>query len=164
MSFRSTRVRKASEAKIWSLWAESIPSMSSVGSASAYPASWASRSASSKSRPSSVILVRMKFEVPLTMPWSDRIRFAARPSRSAPMIGTPPATAASKPRNTPRRRAVAKSSVPCVARSALFAVTTCLPASSARRTYVRAGSRPADHLDHDQGHRRVAQDAFRGRR
>jgi hypothetical protein len=31
----------------------------------------------------------MKFAVPLTMPWRDRIRFAARPSRSAPMIGTP---------------------------------------------------------------------------
>ena len=31
----STAVRKAREARIWSLWAESMPSMSSVGSASA---------------------------------------------------------------------------------------------------------------------------------
>ena len=58
------------------------------------------------------------------------------------MIGTPPATAASKPNSTPRRRAASNSSGPWVATSALLAVTTCLPAAIARRMNVRAGSSP----------------------
>src|SRR6267143_6546505 len=76
------------------------------------------------------------------MPASDRTRLATRPSLTARMSGMPPATAASKARVTPRRRASSYSSAPWCASSALLAVTTCLPAASARRMNVRAGSRP----------------------
>src|SRR5215472_341969 len=58
------------------------------------------------------------------------------------MSGMPPATAASNARVTPRRRASSYSSAPWCASRALLAVTTCLPAASARRMKVRAGSRP----------------------
>src|SRR5262249_11704111 len=70
------------------------------------------------------------------------MRLAASPSRSDRMIGTPPATAASKPSSTPRRRAASNSSRPWVGTKALLAVTTWLPAAMARRMNVRAGSRP----------------------
>src|SRR5262245_40023376 len=76
------------------------------------------------------------------MPASDRIEFATRPSFTARMSGMPPATAASNASVTPRRRASSYSSAPWCASSALFAVTTCLPAARARRMKVRAGSRP----------------------
>ena len=69
------------------------------------------------------------------MPAIHSMRFAVRPSRSALMIGTPPATAASKATITPFFCAAAKISLPWVASSALLAVTTCLPwriASSCR--------------------------------
>src|SRR5262249_52726972 len=81
-------------------------------------------------------------QVPLTMPASERIEFATRPSFTARMSGMPPATAASNASVTPRRRASSYSSAPWCASSALLAVTTCLPAASARRMKVRAGSRP----------------------
>src|SRR5581483_5142666 len=58
------------------------------------------------------------------------------------MIGIPPPTLASKPRRTPRRSAARTISSPCTARSALFAVTTSLPAAIAARTKRRAGSYP----------------------
>ncbi len=58
------------------------------------------------------------------------------------MTGTAPATAASKRSSTPAARAAAKSSSPCWAISCLLALTTGLPASSAARTYSRAGSVP----------------------
>ena len=61
------------------------------------------------------------------MPAIHSMRLADRPSRSALMIGTPPATAASNATITPFFCAAAKISLPCVASSALFAVTTCLP-------------------------------------
>src|SRR5450755_2971533 len=76
----------------------------------------------------------MKLVVPLMIPAIHSIRFAVRPSRSALTIGIPPATAASKATTTPLSRAAAKISVPCTASSALFAVTTCLPAAIASRT------------------------------
>src|SRR4051794_24211849 len=58
------------------------------------------------------------------------------------MTGTTPATAPSKRSWTSFSRAVAHSSSPWWASSCLLAVTTCLPAFIARRTYSRAGSRP----------------------
>ena len=48
------------------------------------------------------------------------------------MIGMPPATAASKLSATPFFSARRASSVPCLASSALLAVTTCLRASQRR--------------------------------
>ena len=68
------------------------------------------------------------------MPAIHSMRFAVSPSRSALMIGTPPATAASKATITFLRCAAAKISLPCFASSALFAVTTCLPFSMAFST------------------------------
>src|SRR5688500_1711341 len=76
----------------------------------------------------------MKLQVPLMIPAIHSMRFADRPSRIALMIGMPPATEASKATITPLACALAKISVPCLARSALLAVTTCLPASSAFST------------------------------
>src|SRR5436309_1611571 len=49
MSFSPTNVRNASETRIWSLWADSMPSMSRVGSASAYPSPCAPASTSEQS-------------------------------------------------------------------------------------------------------------------
>jgi hypothetical protein len=68
------------------------------------------------------------------MPAIHSMRLALRPSRSALMIGTPPATAASKATITPFFCAAAKMRLPCVASSALFAVTTCLPLAIASST------------------------------
>src|SRR5207245_342189 len=76
------------------------------------------------------------------MPKAESTRLAGSPSLTARMRGMPPATAASKPRRTRLRRAASKISGPWWARSALLAVTTCLPASRARRMKVRAGSSP----------------------
>ena len=120
------------------LCAASTPSISKVGSASAYPRRCASAKASAKSRPLSRISDRIKLVVPLMIPAIHSIRFAVSPSRSALMIGMPPATAASKATMTPFSRAAAKISLPCTASSALFAVTTCLPAAIASMTNVRA--------------------------
>ena len=78
----------------------------------------------------------MKLVVPLMIPAIHSIRFAVSPSRSALMIGMPPATAASNATMTPFSRAAAKISVPCTASSALLAVTTCLPAAIASSTSV----------------------------
>ena len=120
--------------RIVSLCAASMPSMSNVGSASAYPRACASFSTSSKARPFSRISDRMKFEVPLMIPAIHSIRFALSPSRSALMIGTPPATAASNATITPSLCAAAKISLPCTASIALFAVTTCFPFAIALST------------------------------
>src|SRR6266545_4889741 len=76
------------------------------------------------------------------MPKAERMRLAGRPSLTARIKGMPPATAASNPSMTRLRRASSKISTPWWARSALFAVTTCLPDASAFRMNVRAGSRP----------------------
>ena len=91
----------------------------------------------------------MKFDVPLMMPAIHSMRFAVSPSRSALMIGMPPATAASNATITPFAEAAAKISLPCCASSALFAVTTCLPFAIAASTSVRAGSEAADQLADD---------------
>jgi hypothetical protein len=82
----------------------------------------------------------MKLVVPLMMPASHSTRFAVRPSRSALMIGMPPATAASNATITPFSWAALKISLPCTASSALLAVTTCLPFAIARSTSSRAVS------------------------
>ena len=68
------------------------------------------------------------------MPAIHSMRLAARPSRSALMIGMPPATEASKATITPFFCAAVKISLPCVASSALLAVTTCLPCRIASST------------------------------
>ena len=69
-------------------------------------------------------------------------RSPAKPWRNPLTIGMPPATAASKPRCAPRPRASASSSAPLSAMTCLLAVTTDLPASSARRIHAVAGSSP----------------------
>src|SRR5215470_3140646 len=76
------------------------------------------------------------------MPKAERMRFAGRPSLTARISGMPPATAASKPSITRLRRASSNSSGPWWASRALLAVTTCLPACSAFKMKVRAGSSP----------------------
>ena len=76
----------------------------------------------------------MKLVVPLTIPKTLVISVPARLSEITLITGTTPATAASKRSWTPASRAAAKSSSPCWATSCLFAVTTCLPARSARST------------------------------
>src|SRR5882757_8738661 len=76
----------------------------------------------------------MKFEVPLMIPAIHSMRFAVRPSRRALMMGMPPATAPSNATITPFFCAAEKISLPWVASSALFAVTTCLPLSIAAST------------------------------
>ena len=63
----------------------------------------ASLSASSKLAPFSRISERMKLLVPLMMPAIHSMRLAVSPSRSALMIGMPPATAASNATMTPLR-------------------------------------------------------------
>src|SRR6478735_114437 len=84
----------------------------------------------------------MKFVVPLTMPWIRSTCAAASVSWSTRMTGTTPATAPSKRSWTWCSRAVVHSSSPWEASSSLLALTTCLPARMAFRTYSRAGSMP----------------------
>ncbi len=72
------------------------------------------------------------------MPAIHSMRLAVRPSRSALMMGMPPATAASNATITPFSRAAAKISLPCTASNALLAVTTCLPAAIASSTSALA--------------------------
>ena len=113
------------------------------------PASALPSAPSANGRPLSRISERMKFEVPLMMPAIHSMRLAARPSRSALMIGMPPATEASKATITPFFCAASKISLPCVASSALFAVTTCLPLRIASSTSSLAMPVAADQLDDD---------------
>src|SRR3954451_17739806 len=84
----------------------------------------------------------MKLLVPLTIPVTRSTWAPASDSCSTRMIGTTPPTAASKRSWTPLARAQSHSSSPWRASSCLLAVTTCLPAWIARRTYSRAGSSP----------------------
>ena len=65
------------------------------------------------------------------------------------MMGMPPPTLASNATARSTARARAKISGPCSARSALLAVTTCLPASRQSSTIRGAGSVPSHRLDHD---------------
>ena len=76
------------------------------------------------------------------MPSTRLIGSPWRLSRSARMIGMPPATAASNSRSRPAASAAAYSSAPTLASSSLFAVTTGLPLASASRISSRAGSMP----------------------
>ena len=119
---------------IVALWAASIPSISKVGSASAYPKRWASLRTVLKSRPLSRISDKMKLVVPLMIPAIHSIRLALKPSRKALIIGMPPATAASNATITPLAWAALKISLPWTAIKALLAVTTCLPAAIASST------------------------------
>ncbi|MPM95075.1 hypothetical protein SDC9_142226 [bioreactor metagenome] len=133
---------KAIDARIAIFLPASRPSISAVGSASAYPRSVASLSASSNSIPSSDIFVRIKLVVPLIIPIISVMLFAARHCLRGLIIGIPPATAASKRRSQPCSAAVSRSSCPCSAIKSLFAVTTCLPRLRASEIYVFAGSIP----------------------
>ena len=90
-----TREWNASEARIAAFAAASNPSMSAVGSASAYPSSWASSSASVNPAPELSIRSRMKLVVPLTMPRTRVTVSPASDSRSGRRIGIAPATDAS---------------------------------------------------------------------
>ena len=123
----------AIDASSVTLWPASMPSTSNVGSASAYPSRCASARTVWNGRPFARISERMKLHVPLMMPAIHSMRFAAKPSRSALIVGMQPATAASKATITFCCRAAAKISFPCSASSALFAVTTCLPRTIAAR-------------------------------
>jgi hypothetical protein len=89
-----------------------MPSTSNDGSASARPSAWALRSTSANSPPASLILLRMKFEVPFTMPKTAWLRSPHRPSFSVRMIGMPPPTLASNPTSAPRFSAARKTSSP----------------------------------------------------
>src|SRR4051794_30356188 len=84
----------------------------------------------------------MKLVVPLTIPWMRSTCAAASVSCRTRMTGTTPATAPSKRSCTSCSRAVVHSSSPWEASSSLLALTTCLPARMAFRTYSRAGSMP----------------------
>ena len=70
-------------------------------------------------------------------------------SRSTRITGMPPATAASKYRSAPRPSASSISAWPRSAISALFAVTTDLPADERALQVAAGGLDPAHHLDHD---------------
>ena len=83
------------------------------------------------------------------MPATDSMRLADRPSRSALMIGMPPATAASNATITPLAWAASKISLPCSASSALLAVTTCLPLAIALQHQLARQCVAADQLDDD---------------
>ena len=95
-----------------SLCAASMPSTSNVGSASAYPRACASASTVANGAPVARISERMKLLVPLMMPAIHSMRLAVSPSRSALIIGMPPATAASNATITPVFCAAAKISLP----------------------------------------------------
>ena len=76
----------------------------------------------------------MKFVVPLRMPPSARILSLCAAMARLCRKGTPPPQAAENRKDTPFSRASFASSIPCAATSALFEVTTCLPASRAIET------------------------------
>ena len=80
--------------------------------------------------------------VPLIIPAIHSMRLALRPSRTALIIGTPPATAASNATITPCFCASANISLPYIANNALFAVTTCLPLAIALSTNSLATPQP----------------------
>ena len=84
----------------------------------------------------------MKLQVPLTMAAMLWTWLAARAKPSAWTIGIPPPTLPSNATARSDARAWAKTCAPCSARSALLAVTTCLPAARAASTYCKAGSVP----------------------
>ena len=72
------------------------------------------------------------------MPMTATISLLVSECLSGPMIGMPPPTLASKAMSTPAASAAAMTSSPWLASSALFAVTTLLPADSESSTTVRA--------------------------
>ena len=80
--------------------------------------------------------------MPLTMPSTRLIGSPRKLSRSGRIRGMPPHTAASNNKSMPDLSAAANNSAPCVAISALFAVTTGLPEASAFKIKARASSMP----------------------
>ena len=91
----------------------------------------------------------MKFDVPLMMPAIHSMLFAVRPSRSALMIGMPPATDASNPTITPLACAAAKMSVPWLRQQRLVRGDDVLAVGD-RVEHQRARRiDPADELAHD---------------
>ena len=129
-------------ANIESLWAASIPSISKVGSSSAYPSACASFNTSLKSLPFSFMSVRIKLPVPLMIPATDSTLFALSPCSRALMIGIPPATEASKRNRTFFLFASLMSSFPWFPISALLAVIICLPLLIAFSTSSLASPKP----------------------
>ena len=132
---------KVSQARMAILSEASTPSRSRLGSASANPSCCASRMASAGEAPR-MTRSSTKFDVPLSTP---RIRVTptpAAPERSARTTGRQPPTAPSKSSWPPKRAASEARLAPSAATSALFAVTTRRPCTSAAATIVRAGSRP----------------------
>jgi hypothetical protein len=100
ISVGATCTRSPTAQRMASFARASKPSTSSVGSASANPSSWARLSASANDEPPDM-LVRMKLHVPLRMPVTLTSWSPPMPSRSAPITGMPPATAASKAQMAP---------------------------------------------------------------
>ena len=80
--------------------------------------------------------------VAFTMPRSRSMAPVAARCDTVSIIGVPPPTLALASSAATRRSARSASSAPCVARSALLAVTYGLPRSSARRAQVSGPSRP----------------------
>mmetsp|Transcript_33918 Transcript_33918/g.72422 ORF Transcript_33918/g.72422 Transcript_33918/m.72422 type:complete len:304 (-) Transcript_33918:276-1187(-) len=132
------RAPEATAATSASLCAVSTPSTSRSGGVSAYPSACASASTSSKPRPVSFIVLRMKLHVPLRIPAIYETRLAAQPSRSVRMHGMPPPTAASQPMLAPFASAAVASSRPWSASSALFAVMSETPRPRAPLATLRA--------------------------
>ena len=87
--------------------------------------------------------------MPLMMPAIHSMRLAVSPSRSALMIGMPPATAASNATITPAFVRRGEDLVAVRASSALLAVTTCLPLAIASQDERSRRLDAADQLDDD---------------
>ena len=102
----------------------------------------ASLSTAAKVAPLSRISDRMKLLVPLMMPAIHSMRLAVRPSRSALMIGMPPATAASNATITPAFCAAAKISLPCARQQRLVGGDHVLAVGDRPQHQAFAGSMP----------------------
>ena len=103
-----------------------------------------------------VMPVRMKLQVPLRMPCSDRIWLAARPCGRAAMIGMPPATLASKAMARPCLRAASKTSAPCCGQQRLVGGDHVLAGRQQVEHRLLGPVDAADHLDGDL-HRRIGE-------
>src|SRR5580700_3649864 len=137
-----TDTPNASHTRITSFCTASHPSTSSDGSASAKPRRWASARALAKLTPAPRICVRITLVVPLMTQSSAPMRSPSRLVRSNAMMGKPAPTLASKYSLASCCDASAVSRGPDVAITALFAVTTVLPARKADSISAVAGSRP----------------------
>ena len=118
-----------------------MPSISKLGSGSAYPFSWANFKVWSKSAPSS-IWESIKFDVPFNIPDILLILLPANSSFSILMIGVPAHTDDSYKTWTFFSLALVNISSPWWYKTALFAVTTWIPLSIDARINSRATSTP----------------------